>query len=253
MINTFGEYIVNLDEVDSTNNYAKSLLCHNSVPQGSVVSALHQTAGRGSGGTSWWCPKGQGLLLTYILYPGDMSVSDHFVINQAVSLALADFIRSYVRKKVFVKWPNDILVDQYKIAGILIENRVKGNSFDYVLAGVGVNVYQEVFPAHIPYATSIKLNGECGDPGKLLIDRLSGYLHVRFNELMNGEYMTLKNDYMDVLWKLNKLHLFRAQSETFYGIIRDVNRDGQIIIERKNGRQQAYGFKEVVFALFSSE
>lgn len=60
MINTFGEHIVNLDEVDSTNNYAKSLLWHNSLPQGSVISALHQTAGRGSGGNQLVVSEGAG-------------------------------------------------------------------------------------------------------------------------------------------------------------------------------------------------
>lgn len=180
-------------------------------------------------------------------------MSDHFVINQAVSLALADFIRHYVRKDVFVKWPNDILVDQHKIAGILIENRLSGNIFDYVLAGIGVNVYQDSFPAYIPYATSLRLSGDCDDSMKLMIRHLSGYLHVRFNELLSGEYDSLKNDYMDVLWKLNKIHRFRAQSESFYGIIKDVNSDGQIVIERKNGERKTYGFKEVVFVPFSVE
>ncbi|ASJ12740.1 biotin--[acetyl-CoA-carboxylase] ligase [Thermococcus thioreducens] len=123
-----GIRVITLDEVDSTNEYAKSIV--REVPEGTVVVAKRQTAGRGRKGRSWTSPEG-GLWLSVILKPPKVDPRLVFVGALAVVDTLADFgIASGI------KWPNDVWAGGKKIAGVLTEGKVG----EYTILGVGLNV-----------------------------------------------------------------------------------------------------------------
>ncbi len=124
--------IIHLNEVDSTNEYAKRIAGNS--PEGTVVVAKRQTSGRGRKGRSWASPEG-GLWLSVILKPGRIDPRLVFVGALAVVDTLADFGISSG-----IKWPNDVWVSGRKIAGVLTE----GKGSEYVILGIGLNVNNPV-------------------------------------------------------------------------------------------------------------
>src|SRR5687767_2705494 len=113
--NITGNRIIELADTDSTNSYAARLL-HNEIPEeGTVILTHFQRAGRGQRGTGWESAPGKNLLASYILYPTFLSPADQFLLNQAITLGVYDFLTEQTSHNVRIKWPNDILVDHSKI------------------------------------------------------------------------------------------------------------------------------------------
>ena len=121
---SIGNKIISLNEVDSTNEFLKSyLLNHANEPEGLVISAKSQYAGKGQRGNQWTSNSNENLTFSVLLQPG-IDVSDQFVLTKIISLSIVDFFY-YKGINAKIKWPNDIYVDDKKIGGILIENTVK--------------------------------------------------------------------------------------------------------------------------------
>ena len=120
---------------------------------GTVVIAGEQTAGKGRIGRTWLSPKGS-LALSVILYPSVAHL--HFLIMLA-SLAVVHSIKEVTGLKSQIKWPNDVLINGKKVCGILVENGVRGNTVDYAIIGIGVNVNLKIsdFPEILSTATSL--------------------------------------------------------------------------------------------------
>ena len=144
----FSKKHIKLDSVDSTNNYALSMKGTLPFKEGLVVTANYQTSGNGQRGRFWEGWIGDNLLISVVIEP-NIPAKDQFSLSQCVALALYDFFTLY-SIDVSVKWPNDILVAKQKIAGILIQNILKGNKITHSVIGVGVNINQTKFKAYSP-------------------------------------------------------------------------------------------------------
>ena len=118
--------VIYLKEVESTNNYANKLILSDTAEDGTVVLAQHQTGGKGQLGNSWESEAGKNLLMSIIWFPRFLPAGQQFLISKVVSLAITDFLQNEIQNST-IKWPNDIYIDNRKLAGILIENSVKGN------------------------------------------------------------------------------------------------------------------------------
>jgi BirA family biotin operon repressor/biotin-[acetyl-CoA-carboxylase] ligase len=130
--------------VPSTNDIAREL-AEAGAPEGSVVLADHQTAGRGRGGRRWHAPPGRALLLSVVLRPARFGAGEAApgVLPLLVGLAVARAIGRTARIRAGIKWPNDVLLPGGgKVAGILCEAALTGDSGGYVVAGIGINVCQ---------------------------------------------------------------------------------------------------------------
>ena len=115
---------ISLDEVDSTNTYARSLAAQET-DEWTVVTAEFQRAGRGAGSNTWESERGQNLLFSIVLHPATLEAAHAFALSEALSLAISDALCSYV-EDIHIKWPNDIYCGNCKMAGILIENDLTG-------------------------------------------------------------------------------------------------------------------------------
>ena len=142
-----GKNIIELDVVDSTNNYASKLV------------ANFQGEGKGQRGNVWSSEPGKNLTFSLVLNPKRVAPSEAFVISKIVSLAICKYLESVIDEDVFIKWPNDIYVGEKKICGILIENQFKGNNFEYAIIGIGLNVNQTNFQ-NLPRVTSLFLESK---------------------------------------------------------------------------------------------
>ena len=144
------EHYYYFKEIDSTNNYAKTLAADGH-PEGTVVIAESQSSGRGRRGRQWYSDSGQGIFLSLILRP-PLPVNELSRINMAIALAIVDALQE-VGIKSGIKWPNDILIKDRKIAGILTEAITDMDGIEFIVSGIGLNVNTliEDFPAELPY------------------------------------------------------------------------------------------------------
>ena len=117
-----GKVLRHFPQLGSTNQYAVEIVSKSNPTEGTVISTFHQPAGRGQIGRKWESEPHKNLTLSIIFYPRFLAPTQQFILNQAISLGLVDFITKYIAKGVKVKWPNDIYVQDRKIAGILLQN-----------------------------------------------------------------------------------------------------------------------------------
>ena len=148
-----GNKIVRLDSVDSTNNFAANLLREGKIGHGTVILADEQTAGRGQRGASWHSQGGMNLIFSVFVEHDNLSVDEQAHITHWVSLSVNDLLRAHDIAS-FIKWPNDLLVEDEKIGGILIENQLSGAFIRSSIIGVGLNVNQRFFDQRFRIPTS---------------------------------------------------------------------------------------------------
>ena len=119
-----GQTMINLAETDSTNTYANNLLKQGLVNEGTVIITEHQTKGRGQMGNTWLAKKGENLTFSVVLHPVFLSADKQFYLSKITALAVFNTLTEFIdasQHDIKIKWPNDILVNKKKIAGILIE------------------------------------------------------------------------------------------------------------------------------------
>ncbi|MBI2189533.1 MAG: biotin--[acetyl-CoA-carboxylase] ligase [Acidobacteria bacterium] len=179
-LGSFAQPIVWYQTVASTNDVAASL-ADRGAPEGCVVAANAQSAGRGRQGRSWASPPAAGLYLSTVLRPPREAVS---ALTLAVGVAVADGIQAATGLDVALKWPNDVYAGERKLAGILAE---ASDSLEYVIVGIGINVMPAVYPPDVA-ARATSLEEELGrviDRGLLLAECLAA-LAAHYGELKAG-------------------------------------------------------------------
>lgn len=133
---TLGRNLIVLDEVDSTNNYAKNL-AQNGAENGTAVIADYQTAGKGRLGRTFVSPKGTGLYISVILR-NDISISSAQLITSCAAVAAAEAVEEICGCDVKIKWVNDLFLGGRKLCGILTEASIT-DKLEYVIIGIGIN------------------------------------------------------------------------------------------------------------------
>lgn len=244
--NIIGEPLLKLDSVDSTNNYATALLAKGTVTDGTVILSAYQTSGKGQGSNTWISGAGKNLLFSIILKPRSLLAEKQFFLSMSISWGIAGFLETIFRQ-VQIKWPNDILINDKKVAGILIENTLSGMNLTASVIGIGMNVNQDVFPDGIVNATSLKLESDREFDLDHTLQDLTGWLNSCLNRLYEEQYGTVKVNYLNRLWLLNKWSSFTDASGKFEGRITDVTDYGELIVLLRSGKIKNYGFKEIAF------
>lgn len=153
----FSAPIIELDTIDSTNNYAMQLIDADTAQHGLTITAQQQTKGKGQRGRQWTDIPGESLLMSIICIP-DRGIDSQFVFNASIAVAVAEVLQDlYENWHVSIKWPNDIIINDKKAGGILIENILRGPDWTYAVIGLGMNVLQESFSDNLPFATSLRI------------------------------------------------------------------------------------------------
>ena len=182
----FGKRIHHYFKVDSTNRVAMDL-GHAGEPEGTVVIAEEQTAGRGRAGHSWHSERATGIYVTVLLRP-KISPVQASLLTMMAGLSAFSAIRSQSDIEPDLKWPNDILVNGKKLGGILTEMHAEPNQVRFVIVGIGINVNQEKFPADLS-AIATSLRAETGRPQSRLelVVRLLRQFETDYNQFIaNG-------------------------------------------------------------------
>lgn len=242
-----GKVFLDFPTLPSTNLFALNMLSEGRPDEGTVISARSQTEGRGQTGASWVSEPGKNILLSVILYPDFVDPTAHFSLNQAVALAVRDLVAGLAASSVWVKWPNDIYIDDRKTAGILLQTSIKGFLFQYCVAGIGINVNQTVFPEHLPKAVSpAMLTGQESDLREVREDLLL-CLEERYLQLRAGHTDTIKEEYLRHLYRFDEPALFQHKDgQVFEGRITGVTPQGLLQVQHGHGFS-AFDVKEVAF------
>jgi len=243
-----GSKILFFENLPSTNTQAAILLKSNELTEGTVIFTNYQLAGRGQMGNIWESEYGKNLLISIVLSPSMIIPSDQFYISMTVSLGISDFLKRYIQV-CRIKWPNDIYVNNDKIAGLLIENSIMGNHIENTIAGIGLNINQDIFLSDAPNPVSLKLITGMTFELNICLNQLVSDLDKRYKQLIAGKSDQIKEEYISQLFRLNELHNYRDKNGIFSGRINSVNDYGWLQIERENGRIREYSFKDVEFIL----
>lgn len=144
-----------LDITDSTNNYAARLIDADKAYHGLTIRTNCQTGGKGQRGHTWTDLPGQSVLMSIVLEPAAL-IERQFGLSALVAVAVVRVLQTVLpHAAIRIKYPNDIIVNDKKAAGILIENILRGSQWSHAIVGIGINVLQECFPGDLPHATSL--------------------------------------------------------------------------------------------------
>ena len=219
-----------LKEVTSTNSYALELKNTAVFREGLVVTADFQTGGKGQRGKEWESNRNENLLLSVVVEP-NISAENQFDINFLSSLAVMDCLNDF-HIDSHIKWPNDILVNKFKIAGILIQNLISKNIITHTVIGIGLNINQVKFSNFFPKATSIQNElGVTINISEVKNSLLNALQHRLVKYRLSCD---LKDDYLSNLFKKDKVSSFETNNQKFTGIIRGVTKNGMLKIETEN-------------------
>jgi BirA family biotin operon repressor/biotin-[acetyl-CoA-carboxylase] ligase len=239
--------IIFIDELESTNNYANQLMLSN-VEECTVVLAQYQKMGRGQQGNSWESETGKNLLASIILYPQFLPAGKQFSISKMVSLALVEFLKREV-EGVSIKWPNDIYVDRKKIAGILIENTIKGTTLFSSVLGIGLNLNQEKFMSDAPNPISLKqLTGKNYNIENVVSEILE-FIQGWYSKMHAGNYTAIDSAYFSNLFRRDEWSKYSKDGIQFEAKIVGIGEFGQLQLEKRDGLISEFVFKEIEFVI----
>jgi len=243
-----GQNLIKLSAVDSTNNFLKSLMSNSEpLPEGTVIMADDQYAGRGQQNSTWNVEPGKNLTFSVLLKPKFLPLNQQFLLNMAVSVAINDVLSRLVGEGLTIKWPNDIYFLNRKMGGVLIENSIVGNDIKTAIIGVGVNVNQQNFEAELTgKATSVFriLQRDVNLVG--LLAEICAALESLYLQLRTGKHTNIRRAYVDKLYQIDEIARYQKGGEAFDGMIKGVADSGLLQMETQGGLQE-FNFKEIVF------
>ncbi|WP_298702955.1 biotin--[acetyl-CoA-carboxylase] ligase [uncultured Veillonella sp.] len=233
---TFGRHYEYAAQVESTNSKARELAMDGAV-EGTVVVAEEQVAGRGRINRGWYSPYGKGLWFSLILRPPFLPLeAPKCTLMGAVALVKA--FKKLGLTTAGIKWPNDILVGTHKLVGILTEMSGTMDQITYIIMGIGINMNstKDELPDELKdVATSFAIEG-------LTVDRREAFavilksLEEQYNKVLKEGFGSTLEEWKQFSVTLNQNVEVRAPGNTYEGRAIDLDQDGNLLVERLNGK-----------------
>lgn len=219
------------ETINSTNIRAKEW-AKQGAKEGSLVIAEYQSAGKGRLGRTWLSPKGEGIWMSLILKPF-LEISKIPQITLVAGLCMSQAIQKVTGLKTEIKWPNDIVVNNKKIAGILTELSASTNSINSVVVGIGVNVNNQVLDTSIPYATSLALEGNKVYEREEIIKEFLNLFEVNYEQYIKEKSIVfLLADYKERCVNLNKEVIILNNQQEYIGYVQNINDEGSLEVRK---------------------
>lgn len=200
-----------------------------------------QTGGRGYAGNKWRIDKNQNLAVS-ILIKNELSRSELIYFNQWACNVVHQYL-SQLSDRVFIKWPNDIIVFNKKVCGILIETHKADNQLN-IITGIGLNINQKDY-AGLPKAGSLFTQTGSEYDIQEILSGLLTELEESYHLIENKEWNLIANHYNNHLFRKDEVSSFKSKDKVFNGIIRSVDDFGRLIVELEDGALKAYQHKEI--------
>lgn len=237
--------IIKLNAIDSTNSYLIELSKSALIPDETIVVAKEQTKGRGQMGAGWYSKIDETLTFSIFKRLKNYHIDYQANISLAVSIGIQKALTTLLIPDVFIKWPNDILSESKKLAGILIENQVKQGNVKVSIIGVGLNVNNESFE-NLPKATSMYLSSLKKYNLDVVLNVIADCILFELSQLETTNFSKLKKHYEKLLFRKDKITVFEnILGEKFNGKIKGINQTGQLIIETEDNSLKEYNLREI--------
>ncbi len=239
-----GKFLIHEPQMLSTNLLAKKLISKTTPIDGSVIITDEQTLGKGQGNNEWIAEKGSNLTFS-IIYDSSFLLAKH---QFYLSMAIANGIFKALKKSLelndlFVKWPNDIILGNKKLGGILIENSIVGANLKHSIIGIGLNVNQTEFN-DLKNATSLKLETGAHSNLQDLLSQMCSAIESEFLKLKRGNSSEIMQTYNNSLYKKDDVFQYSMDGNELEGKLKGVNDLGQLVVDL-NGLTQVYNFGEI--------
>ena len=223
-----GKEIIVLESVGSTNDYIKENA--QKLMDGTVVTTREQTKGKGRLGRVWKNKKDDDISFSFILRP-ELSPMEVSAITPLCGLAVAKGLNEYFDFDAKIKWPNDIIVGNKKICGMLTEMSCEFDRLEYLVVGIGVNVMSKAFPEEIAHkATSCVLQSD----KEINKNQLLAVILKQIEDiLLGGNYRFNKEnleEYKAYCATLGRKVTFTRKGESVEGVATDINNDGELVV-----------------------
>ena len=242
-----GQNLITIKQVDSTNNFLKNSLSNSKpLPEGTVIMADSQTAGRGQQQNRWHSEDGKNLTFSLLLKPVFLPVTQQFDLTRVISLGIINAFEPLLGNQLKVKWPNDIYYGDYKLGGILIENIIQGSQIKNSVIGIGLNINQDDFPLEVPNAVSLKQILHRDYDLKFLLSEICKNIEAAYLNLKSGRFELVRKAYLDRLYWLNEDKMFKTKDKMFAGVITGVKDNGLLIVNDGIGTSE-FNQKEIEF------
>jgi BirA family biotin operon repressor/biotin-[acetyl-CoA-carboxylase] ligase len=231
----FGKRIYHFFKIDSTNRVAMEL-GHAGEPEGSVVLAEEQTAGRGRAGRSWHSERAVGIYATVLLRPKLAPVQAPLLTMMA-GLAARAAVVDATQLPVDVKWPNDLMVRGKKVGGILTEMHAEPSQVRFVIVGLGINVNQEKFPAELAgVATSLRAESGRTQPRMEILVRLLREFENDYNRFTSEGSASVVKRFQEISsYAQGKRVRVTNGTESYSGVTAGLTSEGLLRVERDGG------------------
>ena len=222
---------------DSTNEQAKRLAWEGA-SHGTLITADMQTNGKGRRGRIWESKQSNGIYMSLILKP-DILPQYASMLTLVAAHSVSCAIQKQLNKErmiPYIKWPNDIVMNQKKICGILTEMELKQNDIAHIIVGIGINVNQQEFPKEITTASSIFLETGQNLQKEELIQEILRYFENDYATFLKTQDLKgLKEEYEALLINKNKQVTVLEPGGSWEGIAVGITDKGELIVDTKNG------------------
>jgi BirA family biotin operon repressor/biotin-[acetyl-CoA-carboxylase] ligase len=246
-----GHSFIELESVDSTNNYAMAQAIAGTLSHGSLVFAHDQWAGKGQRGRNWSSQPGENIVLSAVLEPVALAATAGYALSVAVALACYDLFSRYAAPEpTSIKWPNDLYWNDRKAGGILIENHFKGSQWLYAVAGIGININQVEFPPTARNPVSLRqITGKTFNSLQLARE-LGAFLDKRYSELEKGDASRQLRQYNEWLYGRGREVRLKKENAVFRTVVEGVSARGEL--RTKDVLERQFSFGEVEWVIEGS-
>jgi BirA family transcriptional regulator, biotin operon repressor / biotin---[acetyl-CoA-carboxylase] ligase len=236
--------IIKLNATESTNDYLKQINREKKLENFTIVTAFSQTKGKGQMGAQWNSEPGKNLTFSVLYKSNENQITSIFDMNVAVAVSIIQALESFEIPKLNIKWPNDILAENKKIGGILIENNLKADATIATIIGIGINVNQEFFPDFVQAGSLKSITSKEYNLDELL-EKIVSQIQSNLVQI-NSEKDYFWQQYHHYLFKRNQPMAFENTSrQKFMGIIKEVTTDGKLQVQLEDDAVQSFGIKEI--------
>jgi len=237
--------LIKLGAIDSTNDYLKELSKNELLDNFTTVTALNQTKGKGQMGSVWVSEIGKNLILSTLIKDLLRNADQVYHLNVVISISIIQVLQELHIPKLAIKWPNDIMSGNCKIAGILIENRLKSDTSIESIVGIGLNVNQKDFD-FIPKASSLTLIMNKEFELESLLQKIISKIKGNCELIISNKTEQLWRLYYSCLFKKDKLMAFEdANKNIFKATILSVTQDGRLEVIFEDKSIKTFAIKEV--------
>lgn len=252
---------IELQTVDSTNNYALKQVHAGLAQHGLAIFGHEQTAGKGQRGKKWTSSAGQNLALSIIIKPMTLALSQQFQLSVCAAVTVNKFFNKYAGLDTKIKWPNDLYWKDRKAGGILIESVVsrlpiaigtaagsqqssvdsQSSEWKWAVIGIGININQTSFPVELPNPVSLKqITGKNFDPVESAKE-ICRLFNDQFDKLITVGFDNIYTEYLSYLYKINEKVKLKQGNRVFEATIKTVSFAGKLIVQHSIEEEFDFG------------